>query len=51
MGRTQLQGHDNNLKRVLVYVRGFNQSLVIGKFPGAGTPRGLSWFAAQIWDK
>lgn len=50
-GRTHLRGHANILKRVLVHVAGINLSLVMGKWRGADTPRGLRGLAARVWDK
>ena len=42
MRRTQLRGHENILKRLLIHGGAFNLSLVPRKERGAGTPRGLA---------
>lgn len=39
--RTQLRGHPNILKRLLVHVAGFNLGLLMRRLFGMGTPRGL----------
>jgi transposase len=39
--RTHLRGHANILKRLLVHAGGFNLGLLLRKFLGVGTPRGL----------
>jgi len=41
MRRVHLRGRENILKRVLVHVGGFDLSLVMRKYIGKGTPRGL----------
>jgi transposase len=41
MRRTHLRGSANILKRVLVHVSGFNLGLVMRRWLGVGTPRGL----------
>jgi transposase len=41
MRRTHLRGHANILKRALVHVSGFNLGLVMRRWFGVGTPRGL----------
>jgi transposase len=40
MRRTQLRGHGNILKRLLVHAGGFNLGLVMRALMGVGTPRG-----------
>jgi transposase len=40
--RIHLRGHGNILKRLLVHVAGFNLSLILRKWFGHGTPRGLA---------
>lgn len=41
MRRTQLRGHDNILKRLLIHTAGFNLSLVFRREMGLGKPRRL----------
>lgn len=41
MRRTQLRGHENILKRLLVHVAGFNLGLAMRKLFGIGKQRGL----------
>lgn len=41
MRRTHLRGHDNNLKRMVVHVAGFNLSLMMLRRFGVGKPRSL----------
>ena len=48
MRRTYLRGHDNILKRVLVHVSGFNLGLVMRRWLGVGTPRGLQGRLAAV---
>ena len=49
MRRTHLRGQQNILKRLLVHVAGFNLSLVLRRFLGVGTPRGLQGRAAALF--
>src|SRR2546430_6079736 len=42
MRRVHLRGRENILKRVLIYVAGFNLSLAMRQLLGKGTPRGLA---------
>jgi len=41
MRRTHLRGHRNILKRLLIHVAGFNLSILLRRWLGAGTPREL----------
>ncbi len=41
MRRTQLRGHTNILKRLLIHAAGFNLGLVMRMLVGMGTPRGF----------
>src|SRR5437899_327395 len=41
MRRTQLRGHENILKRLLVHAGAFNLGLLMRKTFGRGTPHGL----------
>ena len=41
MRRTNLRGHTNILKRLLIHAGGFNLGLVMRHLIGVGTPRGL----------
>lgn len=41
MRRTQLRGHQNILKRLLVHAGAFNLGLILRQLTGWGTPRGL----------
>jgi transposase len=41
MRRTHLRGHTNILKRLLIHSGAFNLGLLMGRWLGAGTPRGL----------
>jgi hypothetical protein len=41
MRRTQLRGHANILKRLVIHAGGFNLGLVMRRLLGVGTPRGL----------
>ncbi|MGH9340572.1 MAG: transposase [Acidobacteriota bacterium] len=41
LGRTEVRGNENVLKRLLVHVGAFNLGLVMRKMTGAGTPRAL----------
>ena len=41
MRRAHLRGNQNILKRTLVHLAGFNLGLLMRKFFGFGTPRGL----------
>ena len=49
MRRTHLRGQQNILKRLLVHVAGSNLSLVLRRFLGVGTPRGLQGRAAALF--
>ncbi len=48
MRRTNLRGHTNILKRLLVHVGGFNLGLLMRTLIGVGTPRGLQGRLAAI---
>ena len=48
MRRTQLRGHENILKRLLIHAGGFNLGLLIRSILGVGTPRGLQGRLATI---
>jgi hypothetical protein len=48
MRRTHLRGHGNILKRALVHVSGFNLGLVMRRWFGVGTPRGLQGRVAAV---
>lgn len=50
MRRTQLRGHDNILKRLLLQAGAFNLSLVMRREMGVGTPRGLQDRMAAMLD-
>ena len=41
MRRTDLRGHANILKRLLIHADGFNLGLIMRHLIGLGTPRGL----------
>ena len=41
MRRTHLRKHENILKRLVVHAGGFNLSLILRRYLGVGTPRGL----------
>ena len=47
MRRVHLRGRNNNLKRVLIHLGGFNLSLVMRQLLGKGTPRGLQGLSAE----
>lgn len=47
MRRTNLRGHENILKRLLIHTAGFNLSLVFRRDIGKGTPRGLQGLKKQ----
>ena len=40
-GRTEVRGHSNVIKRLLIQAGAFNLGMVLRKQVGAGTPRGL----------
>ena len=48
MRRTQLRGHENILKRLLIHAGGFNLGLLIRSMLGVGTPRGLQGRLAAV---
>lgn len=48
MRRTHLRGTTNILKRVLIHVSGFNLGLVMRRWLGVGTPRGLQGRVAAV---
>jgi len=48
MRRTQLRGHANILKRLLVHIGGFNLGLLMRTLVGVGTPRGLQGRLAAV---
>ena len=48
MRRTHLRGHENILKRLLIHDAGFNLSLVMRKWIGIGTARGLQGRLARL---
>lgn len=48
MRRAHLRGHQNILKRVLIYTAGCNVSLLMRKLFGVGTPRALQGLAALV---
>jgi hypothetical protein len=50
MRRTHLRGHQNILKRTLVHLAGFNLGLLMRKFFGFGTPRGLQGRLASLFQ-
>ena len=64
MRRVYLRGHPNILKRLLVYVAGFNLGLLLRQVIGVGTPRGLQgravagfgcgsgrlWASGTVWN-
>ena len=41
MRRTEVRGHSNVIKRLLIQAGAFNLGMVLRKQVGAGTPRGL----------
>ena len=49
MRRVHLRRHPNILKRLLVHVAAFNLGLVMRKFFGKGTPRGLQGYSAALF--
>jgi transposase len=48
MRRVHLRGRENILKRLLVNVAGFNLGLLMRRWLGAGTPRGLAGLRAAV---
>lgn len=48
MRRTHLRRHENVMKRLLVHVAGFNLGILMRRWLGAGTPKGLATLPAAI---
>ena len=48
MRRTNLRGHGNILKRLLIHVAAFDLSLILRKLFGFGTPRELANAAKSV---
>ena len=49
MRRVHIRGRENILKRLLIHVAGFNQTLVLRRMTGKGTPRGLQDLAVAYF--
>ena len=49
MRRTHLRGRENILKRLLVHAAGFNLGLLMRRWLGAGTPRGLRGLLTALY--